>query len=141
MAAKKTTGKKAPPKKAKPQPIDSSAEFEKLLQTAGNGEHFVLRLFITGNTVRSAQAIANIRALCDEHLTGRYDLEVIDIYQQPGAVAKDQIIAAPTLIKQLPAPVKRVIGDLSDPDKVMIGLNLAGDGAVKKPGKTRWLKL
>lgn len=141
MPAKKTTAKKAAPKKAKPQPIDSSAEFEKLLQTAGNGGRFVLRLFITGNTVRSAQAIANIRALCDEYLPGRYDLEVIDIYQQPGTLAKEKIIAAPTLIKQLPEPVKRVIGDLSDRDKVLIGLDLARDDAAKKPGKTRWVKL
>jgi circadian clock protein KaiB len=105
--------------------IDSSAEFEKLLER--RDEHFVFRLYVTGHTVRSSQAIANIRSLCDEFLAGRYKLEVIDIYQQPGSVAKDQILAAPTLIKQLPAPVGRLIGDLSNRDKLLIALDLKHD--------------
>ena len=104
--------------------IDSSAEFEKLLRRANPSQRFVLRLYVTGNTVRSSQAIANIRSLCEDYLGDRYDLEVVDIYQQPGALAKDQIIAAPTLIKQLPAPMRRLIGDLSDRDKVLVGLDL-----------------
>ena len=104
--------------------------------------HFVLRLYVTGNTVRSGQAIANIRALCDDYLAGRYELEVVDIYQQPKAAAKEQIIAAPTLVKELPTPVKRLIGDLSDRDKVLVGLNLeGGSAATKKTRKTRWMKL
>ena len=122
--------------------IDSSAEFEKLIKNADREEHFVLRLYITGNTVRSGQAIATIRALCDDYLAGRYQLEVVDIYQQPKAAAKEQIIAAPTLVKELPAPVKRLIGDLSDRDKVLVGLNLEGTAnSSKKAGTTRWMKL
>lgn len=138
-AKKKTTTRKSPPRKA--PAIDSSAEFEKLIQRAPVDERFVLRLYVTGNTVRSAQAIANIRSLCDEYLAGRFDLEVIDIYQQPGAVAKDQVIAAPTLIKQLPEPVKRVIGDLSNRDKVLVGLDLTRQSPNGQAGPSHWLKL
>jgi len=119
------SGKKAPRKSPKQgKVIDSSADFEKLIIRANSGQRFVLRLYVTGNTVRSGQAIANIRSLCENYLPGRYDLEVVDIYQQPDALVKDQIIAAPTLIKQLPAPVRRLIGDLSDRDKVLVGLDL-----------------
>ena len=138
MAAKKTVGKSTRKKSS----TDSSAEFEKLLKNAGNAGHFVLRLFVTGNTVRSGQAIANVRALCEDYLAGRYDLEVVDIYQQPTAAAREQIIAAPTLVKELPVPARRLIGDLSDRDKVIVGLDLkpAGD-PVEKGGKTHWVKL
>ena len=138
MAAKKTVGKSTRKKSS----TNSSAEFEKLLKNAGNAGHFVLRLFVTGNTVRSGQAIANVRALCEDYLAGRYDLEVVDIYQQPTAAAREQIIAAPTLVKELPVPARRLIGDLSDRDKVIVGLDLkpAGDPG-QKGGKTHWIKL
>jgi circadian clock protein KaiB len=117
--------KKAPRKSPRQgKVIDSSADFEKLLRRANPSQRFVLRLYVTGNTVRSSQAIANIRSLCEDYLGDRYDLEVVDIYQQPDELVRDQIIAAPTLIKQLPAPVRRLIGDLSDRDKVLVGLDL-----------------
>ncbi len=90
--------------------------------------HYVLRLSVTGMTPRSTQALASIRSLCDEHLAGRYDLEVIDIYQHPQRAVDDQVIAAPTLVKQLPAPLRRMIGDLTDTDRVMVGLDLVHDG-------------
>jgi circadian clock protein KaiB len=86
--------------------------------------HYVLRLYVTGLTPRSARAIENMRRICEEHLTGRYDLEVIDIYQRPEAAREVQLIAAPTLVKLLPAPLRRIIGDLSDRDKVLRGLDL-----------------
>jgi circadian clock protein KaiB len=122
--------------------IDSSAEFEELLSHAPSEEHFVLRLYVTGSTVRSSQSVANIRSLCEEYLSGHYDLEVIDIYQQPNAAEKDQIIAAPTLIKELPFPFKRLIGDLSSRDKVLVGLDLAAkDGDASKSGPTQWAQL
>ena len=79
-------------------PVDSTAIFEKLLKRADAVQQYQLRLYITGTTPRSSRAIANIRALCEEYLAGKYDLEVIDIYQQPDQAAKEQIIAAPTLI-------------------------------------------
>jgi len=109
--------------------IDSTAIFEKLLKRADAVQQYQLRLYVTGTTPRSSRAIANIRALCEEYLAGKYDLEVIDIYQQPDQAAKEQIIAAPTLVKQLPVPLKRLVGDLSDRGKVIIGLDLKA----KKP--------
>ena len=97
-------------------------------------DRFVLRLFVTGTTVRSQHAIANMRHICDEFLSGRYELEVIDIYQEPEKTRELQIIATPTLVKVLPEPLRRIIGDLSDQDKVLAGLNLApiGRGAETK---------
>lgn len=106
-------------------PLDSSAVFEDLLKKAEEGQHYVLRLYVTGSTPRSAKAITTIHALCEEHLKGRYDLKVVDIYQQPDDAKTEQIIAAPTLVKSEPFPPKRLIGDLSDRDKVLVGLDLA----------------
>ena len=120
----------AQPKKAggdKKAAVDSSAKFEKLLKKTARGAHYTLRLYITGTTARSTEAISNIRKLCEEYLAGRYDLEVVDIYQQPGQAADAQIIAAPTLIKDFPAPPKRLIGNLADREKIIVGLNLRGD--------------
>jgi circadian clock protein KaiB len=87
-------------------------------------EKYVLRLYVTGVTPRSVLAIANIRKICEEHLHGRYELEVIDIYQKPVLARDEQIIAAPTLIKQLPAPLRRLVGDLSNRERVLLGLDL-----------------
>jgi circadian clock protein KaiB len=87
-------------------------------------EPYVLRLFVTGMTARAGRAIENVRKICDEHLAGRYDLEVIDVYQQPVLARDEQIIAAPTLIKQRPLPLRRIIGDMSNLDRVMAGLDL-----------------
>jgi circadian clock protein KaiB len=84
-------------------------------------------------TSRSAQAIRNLHAICDEHLEGRYDLEVIDIYQQPVLTKGEQIIAAPTLIKKLPLPMRRLIGDMSDRDRVLLGLDLVSASDPSKP--------
>jgi circadian clock protein KaiB len=87
-------------------------------------ERYVLRLYVTGMTPRSARAVSNLRAICDEYLEGRYDLEVIDIYQQPVLTKGEQIIAAPTLIKKLPLPMRRIIGDMSNRERVLLGLDL-----------------
>lgn len=86
--------------------------------------HYKLRLFVTGSTPRSARAIANMRKICEENLQGRYDLEVVDVYENPDATRDLQIIATPTLVKILPEPLRRIIGDLSDIDRVLAGLNL-----------------
>jgi circadian clock protein KaiB len=86
--------------------------------------HYVLRLYITGMTPRSIRAVENVRTICDEHLRGRYDLEVIDVYQQPTLAEGEQIIAAPTLIKKLPLPLRRVIGDMSSTERVLLGLDI-----------------
>lgn len=106
------------------KPIDSTPVFEKLLKRSSRDHYYSLRLYITGTTARSTRAVANIRKLCEEFLHGRYSLEVVDIYQQPVQAMNAQIIAAPTLIKQLPKPLRRLIGNLSDREKVLIGLNL-----------------
>ena len=89
-----------------------------------SSERYVLRLYVTGMTPRSTRAVENVRRICEEHLHGRYDLEVIDIYQQPTLAKGEQIVAAPTLVKKLPLPLRRVIGDLSNTDKVLLGLDL-----------------
>ena len=83
-----------------------------------------LRLFVTGSTIRSRRAIENLRRICAAELAGKVELEVVDIYQQPELAERHQIIAAPTLIKLLPLPVRRIIGDLSDTERVLRGLDL-----------------
>jgi circadian clock protein KaiB len=87
-------------------------------------ERYVLRLYVAGLTPRSTQAIRNIRKICEEHLEGRYDLQVVDIYQQPVLAEGEQIIAAPTLVKKLPLPLRRFIGDMSRTEKILLGLDL-----------------
>lgn len=87
-------------------------------------ERYELRLYVTGMTPRSARAIENVRAICEEHLEGRYNLQVIDVYQQPVLARGEQILAAPTLIKELPLPLRRIIGDMSNRDRVLLGLDL-----------------
>ncbi len=87
-------------------------------------ERYILRLYVAGTTARSARAIKNLRAICDEYLKGRYELDVIDIDQQPILTKGEQIIAAPTLIKKLPLPVRRIIGDMSNRERVPLGLDL-----------------
>ncbi len=87
-------------------------------------QKYVLRLYVTGMTPRSIRAIENLRTVCDEYLKGRYSLEIIDIYQHPNLLQGEQIIAAPTLIKKLPVPLRRMVGDLSNIEKVLLGLDL-----------------
>jgi circadian clock protein KaiB len=85
---------------------------------------YELRLYVTGLTPRSTRAITNIKEICEAHLKGRYSLRVIDIYQQPALAKGEQIVAVPTLIKQLPPPLRRIIGDLSNRERVLIGLDI-----------------
>jgi circadian clock protein KaiB len=87
-------------------------------------QRYVLRLYVAGATPRSEEAVRNVTAICEEHLAGRYDLQVIDIYQQPTLAEGEQIIAAPTLIKKLPLPLRRLIGSMVDEQKVLVGLDL-----------------
>ena len=85
---------------------------------------YLLRLYVTGTTGKSVRAIQNVRRICEEHLKGLYDLEVVDIYKNLPLARGDQIIAAPTLIKRLPAPLRRLIGDMSDEQRVLVGLDI-----------------
>lgn len=98
-------------------------ELEEAVAKEANRQ-YVLKLYVTGMTARSARAIMNIRKICEEHLKGHYDLEVIDIYQNPVLAKGEQIIAAPTLIKKLPHPIRKFIGDMSDSDRILLGLDL-----------------
>ncbi len=104
----------------KPDEGKSSADRE----VDNKEEKYILRLYVTGATSHSRRAILNLNAICSEHLQGRYDLQVIDIHQKPKLAKDEQIVAAPTLIKKLPAPLRKVIGDLSDHEAVLIGLDL-----------------
>jgi len=85
---------------------------------------FVLRLYVAGQTPKSMAAFANLKKICEEHLAGRYQIEVIDLLENPRLAAGDQILAIPTLVRKLPEPVCRIIGDLSNTERVLIGLDL-----------------
>jgi circadian clock protein KaiB len=112
-------------KKVKSKTDNTAESFEKALSDPKT-EKYLLRLYVTGSTPASVRAIINIRNLCEEHLLGRYDLEVIDLFQKPHLAEGEQIIAAPTLIKKLPLPLRRVIGDMSNFERVLVGLDLRG---------------
>ena len=95
----------------------------------GGDGRYVLRLYVTGSTRRSARAIENTRQICDRHLRGRHDLEVVDLYEHPEAAAEENVFAAPTLVKLRPGPLRRVIGDLSDRARVLVSLGLRAEAA------------
>jgi circadian clock protein KaiB len=109
----------------------TAAEFEKTLDSFKD-QKYVLRLYVTGMTPKSTKAIANVKKICEEYLAGRYELEVIDIYQQPKLARGEQIIAAPTLIKKLPLPLRKLIGDMSDTEKILFGIDLRPRKTVKE---------
>ncbi len=114
---------------------DQVEVFEEALKDSKN-EKYVLRLYVAGTTARSVNAILNIKKICEEHLKGRYELEVIDIYQQPTLAKGEQIIAAPTLVKKLPFPLRKFIGSMYDVDRILVGLDLKPKKEVKpKPDK------
>lgn len=93
---------------------------------------YVLRLYVAGATTKSTRSITNIKKICEEYLKGRYELEVIDIYQQPVLAKGEQIIAAPTLVKKLPLPLRKFIGTMADVDRILVGLDLKPREALKK---------
>jgi circadian clock protein KaiB len=105
-------------------PADVTGDFEYLLAQEHDQQKYLLRLYVTGMTPRSTQAIARIKAICEEYMEGRYELDVIDIYQQPMLAKGEQIVATPTLIKRLPLPLRRMVGDLSNKERVLLGLDL-----------------
>jgi len=107
MAGRPVTGKPAARKAAPPKP-----------------EAWTLRLYVAGQTPKSIRAFANLEVLCEKHLKGRYQIEVIDLLENPDMARGDQIVAIPTLVVQLPHPVRKIIGDLSDTDRVLVGLAL-----------------
>jgi circadian clock protein KaiB len=102
------------------------------LPTAGRQElprsdQYLLRLYVAGQTPKSLAAISNLKKVCEEHLAGRYTIDVIDLIKNPQLAAGDQILAVPTLVRRLPEPLKRIIGDLSNSERVLVGLDIRGD--------------
>ena len=102
---------------------DQVEVFEEALKDSKD-KKYVLRLYVAGATPKSTQSIVNIKKICEEHLKGRYELEVIDIYQQPNLAKGEQIIAAPTLVKKLPTPLRRFMGNMADAERILVGLDL-----------------
>ena len=115
-----------PPKKSSPagkRKPGVAGELEAIGSHLRQAE-YVLRLYVSGSTLKSARAVENIKRICEEHLRNRYNLEVIDVYQQPDLARGDQIVAVPTLVKRRPLPLRRLIGDLSNNENVLLGLDL-----------------
>jgi circadian clock protein KaiB len=108
----------------KKETINRLAEFEKAAKAVPADRQYVLKLYVAGINPRSSEAIRSITEICEEHLAGHYELEIIDIYQQPTLAKGEQIIAAPTLIKKLPEPLRRFIGNLADTERILVGLDL-----------------
>ncbi len=107
---------------------ETKAAFERALEPEARKGRYVLRLYVTGMTPRSTTAIRNLKTICEKHLAGRYRLEVVDVYQHPGLAKGEQIVAAPTLIKYLPLPLRRFVGDMSRTEKILLGLDLRKQG-------------
>ena len=105
------------------QPTDVAAQMEETLAQKDERK-YLLRLYVAGTTTRSRRAIANLKKICEEYLPGRFEYEVIDIYQQPIFARDGQIVAAPTLVKELPLPLRKFIGDLSNTERILVGLDL-----------------
>ena len=104
--------------------MSDTAAFEKAIKESASNKKYVLRLYVAGQTPKSSRAITNIKSICEQHLKGRYELQVIDIYQQPTLAEGEQIIAVPTLVKKLPLPLRRFIGTMADEERILMGLDL-----------------
>lgn len=118
--------------KTKEAPPNDLAAFE-AAAAAHDEAHYVLRLYVTGTTRHSTRAIVNIRNICEEHLKGRYELKIVDISQRGALLEGEQIIAAPTLIKKLPLPLRRFIGDMSQTERILFGLDLREQKSAHPP--------
>ncbi len=92
--------------------------------TGSDAETWHLRLYVSGESPKSVEAFANLKRLCETHLAGRYEIEVVDLLEHPRLARGDEIVAIPTLVRQLPSPMRKIIGDLSDTDRVLVGLQL-----------------
>ena len=110
--------------------INSTEVFEQLLAKQSQ-EFYFFRLYIAGTTLQSIRAVENIKIICEEYLQGRYKLEIIDVYQQPELAKPENILAVPTLVKALPPPLQKIIGDLSNHSKVIVGLNILKKELIK----------
>ena len=122
-AKRKSNGNGNGPNRNRPR--TATEKFNETLNTQrSRPAEYILRLYVTGSSPRSIRAISNLKRLCEEYLEGDYDLEVVDIYKNPAAARDAQIVAAPTLIKKLPAPLRRFVGDMSNTEKLLTGLDI-----------------
>lgn len=103
---------------------DLSEDLSRAAAGAGRQQAYMLRLYVAGATPQSTRALLNIKEICEEHLQGRYELDVVDVFVQPAQARAEDIIAVPTLLKKLPAPLRRLVGDLSNRERVLVGLNI-----------------
>jgi circadian clock protein KaiB len=121
--------------KRKTPPKNVAHAYEQALNTAQD-ERYILQLFIAGTTPQSTRALMNLREICEAHLQGQYEIEVIDIYQQPVLAVVEQVVAAPTVLKKLPLPLRRLVGDLSNVERVLLALNVsAGKEKRRRPDR------
>jgi circadian clock protein KaiB len=111
-------------KLAEAVPLQDATEAYEMTYLETDEGNYVLRLYVSGMTPNSQRAIKNVRKICAEHLEGRYQLEIIDIYQQPNFAKEDQIVATPTLVKELPEPSRKFIGDMSQTERILMGLGI-----------------
>jgi len=111
---------------------DNGAKRDEQAATETQTGTYVLQLYVSGMTPKSLRAIENIKALCEEHLQGRYELQIIDVYQNPDQTREARIVAAPTLIKTLPPPLRRFIGDLADKRRILVKLDLIPDDSPRE---------
>jgi circadian clock protein KaiB len=98
--------------------------------SAESGDLWDLRLYVTGRSAKCLRAIDNLRSACEEHLAGRYRIEVVDLLENPQLAADDQILAVPTVVRKLPPPMRKIVGDLSDTDRLLVGLQLRSPGKI-----------
>jgi circadian clock protein KaiB len=103
-------------------------------RTGQGSSEYLLRLYVAGQTPKSLQAFATLKQICETHLAGRYQIEVIDLVKNPALARGDQILALPTVVRQLPPPVKKLIGDFSDTERVLVGLDIRPMNVVKRSG-------
>ncbi len=108
----------------KTKPVKLKSTLPKAMPVKAKSGSFVLRLYVAGQTPKSMVAFANLKKICEEHMAGRYRIEVIDLIKNPQLARGDQILAIPTLVRKLPEPVRKIIGDLSNTERVLIGLDL-----------------
>jgi circadian clock protein KaiB len=126
MKTEPTERKSEPPTPARPKkhPDDMTGGATETRRSKAKSDTFVLRLYVAGQTPKSMLAFANLKKICEEHLAGRYKIEVVDLLENPKLARGDQILAIPTLVRKLPEPVRKIIGDLSNTERVLIGLDL-----------------
>ena len=116
-----TRGQKKPGSDRSPRKVGKRSDADR---SVTRGRAFQLRLYVAGQTTRSLSAFANLKRICEEHLKGRYTIEVIDLVENPRLAQGDQIFALPTLVRKLPPPIKKIIGDLSNTERVLVGLDI-----------------